>query len=86
MKTKRKYRGLAPRAGKVKEMQLDGYGTPGAVAKQFEISNQTVYAWVRDGRLEPIGGKPAAKKVGANVWVLFASVERRLTISTRVAS
>jgi transposase-like protein len=73
-----KRRGLKPKDRTRKAQHRDGYGTPAEVAQKHDISGATVYAWVRDGKLEPIGGKPAAKKIGANLWVLFASVERHL--------
>lgn len=82
---KKKRRGLAPSAARVKEQERDGYVTPAAAADRYSISNQTVYAWIREKRLEPIGGKPAAKKVGANVWVLLASVARHLGVEEKAA-
>jgi len=83
--TKKKRRGLAPSAAKVKEQLRDGYATPAAAAALYGISNQTIYAWIRDERLEPVGGKPASRKVGANVWVLLASVARHLGVEEKAA-
>lgn len=82
----KKRKGLAPSKKKVAEQAREGYGTPAAAARRYGVSNQTIYAWIRDEKLEPIGSKPASKKLGANVWVLFASVARHLGIEEKIAS
>jgi hypothetical protein len=79
-KKKRVYRGLAPAADKVRDMDRDGYGPPAVAAARFKVSASAVYTWAKTGKLEPVDGKPGFLKVGANLWVLFAAVARRTGI------
>jgi transposase len=70
-------RGLAPSATKLEQKHADGYYTVQEIAKRFELPASTVYTWVQDRKLQAVGGKPAAKKAGANLWILLAAVENK---------
>lgn len=74
-KTKAKVvrRGLAPSSDRLMEMHDDGYGTPAEVAAAAGVSPSTVYTWAKACVLADLNGKPATKKIGANLWVLFGA-------------
>jgi transposase-like protein len=77
-------RGPVPSDAVLKRMKRDGYLTISAAAREYSINPTTLYAWVGSKRLEPIGGKPPAVRVGANLFVLASSVERRTSMPAEV--
>ena len=79
MKKKGK-RGPVPSAELLEKMHAAGYFLVREIADELEIKLTTVYTWATGGKLQPVDGKPATKKVASNIWILKAAVEAKRAI------